>query len=286
MLRLLFLFVLLANYATAQVQKNALLWEVKSKDGKMTSYVYGTMHLMDAKLFYFPKKLEKLLLKSEVLCMEIANLNDPDLSPDAFFLKNDETLADYFSVAQMDSIYRWAEKALLMNKEQFNTNFSKAKPFLLLQFLLQSSLPENAKSYEKEFENLAKNDKKTIEGLESVTEQLELFTSLSKKEQAEMVMSSLRDEAEAKSSFQEMQKIYLTQNIDDLYTFMKKEIDSPINRSRAFLEDRNQKWIPQMEKMMESKSVFFAVGAAHLAGPEGVIELLIKKGFMLTPIKL
>jgi len=285
MLRLLFLFVLLCHYSVGQVTKNALLWEVKSKDGKTTSYLYGTMHLMDADLFYFPKKLEKLLLKSDVLCMEIANVNDPDISPDALFLKN-ETLTDYFSDEQMDSIYRWAEKSLLMNKEQFNTNFSKAKPFLLLQFLLQSSLPENAKSYEKEFENLAKNNKKTIEGLESVTEQLELFTSLSKKEQAEMVMSSLREEEEAKSSFQEMQKIYLTQNIDDLYTFMKKESDSPINSSRAFLEDRNQKWIPQMEKMMDSKSVFFAVGAAHLAGPEGVIELLIKKGYTLTPIKL
>jgi uncharacterized protein YbaP (TraB family) len=285
MIRLLFLFVLLCHYSIGQVTKNALLWEVKSKDGKTTSYLYGTMHLMDADLFYFPKKLEKLLLKSDVLCMEISNVNDPDLSPDALFLKN-ETLSDYFSTEQMDSIYRWAEKSMLMNKEQFNTNFSKAKPFLLLQFLLQSSLPENNRSYEKEFENLAKNNKKTIEGLESVTEQLELFTSLSKKDQTEMIMSSLREEANAKSSFQEMQKIYLTQNIDDLYTFMKKESDSPINSSRAFLEDRNQKWIPQMEKMMDRKSVFFAVGAAHLAGPEGVIELLIKKGYTLTPIKL
>jgi uncharacterized protein YbaP (TraB family) len=285
MIRLLFLFVLLCHYSIGQVTKNALLWEVKSKDGKTTSYLYGTMHLMDADLFYFPKKLEKLLLKSDVLCMEISNVNDPDLSPDALFLKN-ETLNDYFSVTQMDSIYRWAEKSMLMNKEQFNTNFSKAKPFLLLQFLLQSSLPENNKSYEKEFENLAKNNKKTIEGLESVTEQLELFTNLSKKDQTEMVMSSLRDEANAKSSFQEMQKIYLSQNIDDLYTFMKKENDSPVNSSRAFLEDRNQKWIPQMEKMMENKSIFFAVGAAHLAGPEGVIELFIKKGYTLTPMKL
>ena len=286
MLRLLFLFVLLANYATAQIEKNALLWEVRSKDGKTTSYVYGTMHLMDAKLFYFPKKLEKLLLKSDVLCMEIANLNDPDLSPDALFLKNDETLADYFSVAQMDSIYRWAEKALLMNKEQFNTNFNKAKPFLLMQFLLQSSLPENSKSYEKEFENLAIKNKISISGLESVMEQLNLFTSFSKNEQTEMVMSSLRDEAKAKSSFEQMQQIYLTQNIDELYSFIKKESDSPIANSRVFLENRNQNWIPQMEKMMENKSVFFAVGAAHLAGPEGVIELLIKKGYTLTPIKL
>ena len=285
MIRLLFLFVLLCHYSNGQVTKNALLWEVKSKDVKTTSYLYGTMHLMDADLFYFPKKLEKLLLKSDVLCMEIADVNDPDLSPDALFLKN-ETLADYFSDLQMDSIYRWAEKSLLMNKEQFNTNFIKAKPFLLLQFILQSSLPENTKSYEKEFENLAKNNKKTIEGLESVTQQLELFTRLSRVEQTEMVMSSLRDEANSKSSFQEMQKIYLSQNIDDLYIFMKKESGSPVISSRAFLEDRNQKWIPQMERMMGNKSVFFAVGAAHLGGQEGVIELLIKKGYTLTPIKL
>jgi uncharacterized protein YbaP (TraB family) len=285
MIRLLFLFVLLCHYSIGQVTKNALLWEVKSKDGKTTSYLYGTMHLMDADLFYFPKKLEKLLLKSDVLCMEIANVNDPDLSPDALFMKN-ETLADYFSDLQMDSIYRWAEKSLLMNKEQFNTNFNKAKPFLLMQFLLQSSLPENSKSYEKEFENLAKNNKKTITGLESVTEQLNLFTSFSKNEQTEMVMSSLREEAEAKSSFEQMQQIYLTQNLDNLYAFMKKESDSPIANSRVFLENRNQKWIPQMERMMENKSVFFAVGAAHLGGQEGVIELLIKKGYTLTPIKL
>ena len=285
MLRLLFLFVLFANYATAQVQKNALLWEVKSKDGKSSSYLYGTMHLMDAKLFYFPKKLEKLLLKSDLLCMEIANINDSDLSPDALFLTN-ESLSDYFNTEQMDSIYRWAEQSMLMNKEQFDTNFNKAKPFLLMQFLLQSSLPENSKSYEKEFKNLAIKNKIATTGLESVTEQLNLFTSFNKKEQTEMVMSSLREEAEAKNSFEQMQQIYLTQNLDNLYTFMKKESDSPIANSRVFLENRNQNWIPQMEKMMENKSVFFAVGAAHLAGPEGVIELLIKKGYTLTPIKL
>ena len=285
MLRLLFLFVLLTNYATSQVEKNALLWEVKSKDGKTTSYLYGTMHLMDAKLFYFPKKLEKLLLKSDVLCMEIANINDPDLSPDALFM-TDESLSDYFNTEQMDSLYRWAEKSLFMNKEQFLTNFNKAKPFLLMQFLLQSSLPENSKSYEKEFENLAIKNKIATTGLESVTEQLNLFTSFSKNEQTEMVMSSLRDEAKAKSSFEQMQQIYLTQNLDNLYAFMKKESDSPIANSRVFLENRNQNWIPQMDKMMENKSVFFAVGAAHLAGPEGVIELLIKKGYTLTPIKL
>jgi uncharacterized protein YbaP (TraB family) len=242
------------------------------------------MHLMDADLFYFPKKLEKLILKSEVLCMEIASIN-PNLSPDALFMK-DKTLTDIFSQSQLDSIYTWANKALLMNKEQFLGNFNSAKPFMLMQFIMQASLPTDTKSYEREFEAIAGEKNLQMKGLETVDEQLSLFDGFSTVEQVEMVMSSLRDEAQSKESFAKMQQLYLSQNLDELYDFMKKESDSPIASSRAFLEDRNQRWIPKMTELMQDKSVFFAVGAAHLAGPEGVIELLIKKGYTLTPIKL
>lgn len=284
MIRLLFLFLLLGQYTTAQVKEDALLWEVKSKDGKSISYLYGTMHLMDAKLFSIPKKLEKTLLKSDVLCMEIASIN-PNLSPDALFMK-DKTLFDIFNQNQLDSIYRWAEKALLMNKEQFDTNFKNAKPFMLMQFIMQASLPTNTKSYEREFEALATEKKLQLKELETVDQQLSLFDGFSFEEQAEMVMGSLRDEEKSKKSFDDMQQIYLTQNLDKLYAFMKSESDSPISNSRAFLENRNQNWIPKMKEMMQNQTVFFAVGAAHLAGPEGVIELLIKEGYTLTPIKL
>ena len=284
MIRLLFLFTIVASYTNAQVQKNALLWEVKSKDSKNISYLYGTMHLMDADLFFLPKKLEKTLLKADVLCMEIASIN-PNLSPDALFMK-DRLIKDLFNKNQMDSIYGWAGKTLFMNKEQFDKNFEKAKPFLLMQFILQASLPTDSKSFEKEFEALATEKKMILKGLETVDQQLNLFDGFTDKEQVEMVMSTLRNEEKSKQSFEEMQQIYLTQNLDNLYTFMKKDSDSPIGNSRAFLEDRNQNWIPIMKEMMKNKSVFFAVGAAHLAGPEGVIELLLKDGYELTPIKL
>jgi hypothetical protein len=198
----------------------------------------------------------------------------------------DKTLFDIFNQNQLDSIYRWAEKALMMNKEQFDTNFKNAKPFMLMQFIMQASLPTNTKSYEREFEALAMEKKLQLKGLETVDQQLSLFDGFSYKEQAEMVMGSLRDEEKSKKSFDDMQQIYLTQNLDKLYTFMKSESDSPISNSRAFLEDRNQNWIPKMKEMMKNQTVFFAVGAAHLAGPEGVIELLVKEGFTLTPVKL
>jgi uncharacterized protein YbaP (TraB family) len=267
----------------SQIEKSALLWEVKSKDTKSISYVFGTMHLMDADLFLFPKKLEKTLLKADVLCMEIVSVN-PNLSPDALFMK-DKSLSDLFSINQMDSIHNWAESNLLMKKEQFDENFKNAKPFLLMQFILQASLPTNSKSYEKEFEALA-DQKLTLKGLETIDQQLNLFDGFIDKDQVEMVMSTLRNEEKSKKSFEEMQQIYLTQNLDDLYAFVKKEADSPIGNSRKFLEDRNLNWIPKMKELMKTQSVFFAVGAAHLAGPEGVIELLIKEGYQLTPIKL
>jgi uncharacterized protein YbaP (TraB family) len=285
-MKLLFLLIFSSLFlfgGQSQIEKSALLWEVKSNDSKSISYVFGTMHLMDANLFLFPKKLEKTLLKADVLCMEIVSIN-PNLSPDALFMK-DKSLSDLFSINQLDSIYNWAESNLLMKKEQFDENFKNAKPFLLMQFILQASLPTNSKSYEKEFEALA-DQKLTMKGLETVDQQLNLFDGLVDKDQVEMVMSALRNEEKSKKSFEEMQQIYLTQNLDDLYAFVKKETDSPIGNSRTFLEDRNLNWIPQMKELMKTQSVFFAVGAAHLAGPEGVIELLIKEGYQLTPIKL
>ena len=75
----------------------------------------------------------------------------------------------------------------------------------------------------------------------------------------------------------------IQQDLDRL-SELSKESSNYLNRS--FLEDRNLDWIPKIENMMKDKVVFVAVGAAHLAGQEGVIELLIKKGYHVLPIKL
>jgi uncharacterized protein YbaP (TraB family) len=102
-------------------------------------------------------------------------------------------------------------------------------------------------------------------------------------EQVKMVMETLKEEENAKKKFEEMQQIYLEQDLDRLYRLTKDESTS-LNRS--FLEDRNIDWIPKIENISKDKLVFIAVGAAHLAGSEGVIELLMKKGFQVLPIKL
>ena len=99
-----------------------------------------------------------------------------------------------------------------------------------------------------------------------------------------MILDALRNQDKAKLEFKELEKLYLLQNLDSLYSFIQK--DNSLPNSRVFLEERNIRWISLMKNMMSKQKVFFAVGAAHLAGPEGLIELLIKEGYELNAIKL
>jgi hypothetical protein len=278
------LFALLFLHARifSQLEKKSLLWEVKTKEGKTCSYLFGTIHAIDETKFYFPKKLEKIASKCDAICLEIAGISSNPPSVEKLMM-TDKSLQDLFTKSQMDSIHYWAERFLLMKPNQFDENFGQAKPFLLLQFILKTSLPEDIKSYELVLEETAKKNNQELLGFETVDFQLSLFDQMTLDEQVRMVMESLRDEKNAKNKFEEMQQVYLEQDLDQLYKMTKDE-STTLNRS--FLEDRNIDWIPKIEEITKNKIVFIAVGAAHLAGPEGVIELLINKGFQVLPVKI
>jgi uncharacterized protein YbaP (TraB family) len=57
------------------------------------------------------------------------------------------------------------------------------------------------------------------------------------------------------------------------------------NGEAELLTNRNQKWIPKIKTFSKDKAVFYAVGAAHLGGPNGILRLLMKEGYTLKPVK-
>ena len=81
-----------------------------------------------------------------------------------------------------------------------------------------------------------------------------------------------------------MQAVYNLRNTDSLYSFMKSE-GTGGDLETELLVKRNLKWIPVIKKAMAAKASFFVVGAGHLGGPEGVIRLLRKQGYKVTPVK-
>jgi uncharacterized protein YbaP (TraB family) len=81
-----------------------------------------------------------------------------------------------------------------------------------------------------------------------------------------------------------MSDIYLSQDLDSLYQLMA---DSPemMGSLDLLLNRRNRNWIPIMEAAMKKSSTFFAVGAGHLGGSQGVLELMRKQGYQVKALR-
>ena len=81
-----------------------------------------------------------------------------------------------------------------------------------------------------------------------------------------------------------MLNLYLNEDLEGLYKIVSEESDAIPEFNHNFLVVRNKNWIPVIEKNISSNSFFIAVGAAHLPGENGVIQLLRSKGYSVEPI--
>ena len=140
------------------------------------------------------------------------------------------------------------------------------------------------KSYEMEFMEMAKAKSKTVGGLETLAYQMSVFDSIPYTEQATMLVEAIKTGAEGGDEFDEMIRLYKSQDIVQMAKMFETEPGSDSKFESVLLADRNQNWIPIMEKLMSEKATFFAVGAGHLAGEEGVIALMRKAGYSMRPV--
>ena len=270
---------------TSTTPTSSLLWEISGKKVKSPSYIFGTMHLIPKDQFLFPESLQDKVKSSDLLVMEIGGLSEQMKGMQLMMLE-EGNLFDHFTEEQADSIYDYSEEHLGYTEEQLNTMFGKMKPFVLIQLMTKNAFGESPASYEMSLEKIAKEKEIEIEGLETVEEQMALFDSIPMKDQVKMVMSSLRN---ADSSAVETQKLidaYLQQDIDSLHRYMNQSDSEISGFEDEFLNNRNENWIPLIKQYIKKNKTFIAVGAGHLGGEKGVIELLKKEGYTLTPIKL
>lgn len=267
------------------MSESSLLWKITGPNVKGDSYLFGTMHLIEKDYFIFSKKLEKQVKKSDVLVMELAGLPN-QMEATGYVMLKEGSFFDYFTAEETDSILNWAKVKFGMGEETFRKSFSKMKPFAVTQLGVQLHFIGKTESYEKTFEHIARENEVEIQGLETIAEQMALFDNLSKEQQASMVMENIRSGDEAIELIKRMQETYKTQQVDNLYELIQSEGGVINEEQSAFLDDRNKNWVPKITALISSKNTFIAVGAGHLGGPNGVIRLLQKEGYTLTPISL
>jgi len=265
--------------------KSSLLWKISGPEVKGDSYLFGTMHLIEKEYFIFPKKLEKHVKKTDVLVMELAGLPN-QMEATGYVILEEGSFFDFFTQEETDSILIWAKEKFGMGEETFRKSFSKMKPFAVTQLGVQLHFIGKTESYEMSFERIAKENDVAIKGLETIAEQMALFDNLTKKQQAAMVMENIRTGDEAIELIKRMQVTYNTQQIDELYQMIAAEGGVISEEQGKFLDNRNLNWIPQIKNFVKEQNTFIAVGAGHLGGPNGVIRLLEKEGYVLTPVDL
>lgn len=277
---LTWIFLFISSFVFGQ--NNSLLYQVKGKDKKV-SYLFGTIHMIPDSLYYFPGKLDKIISKSDEVILEIANLSDQSSAMKLMTLESGSCF-DIFTPEQKDSVLNWGAALLGVKPEQFEKGFEKRKPFTLLQLSFQGMITGKIRMVDMEIESKAQGDKIPVSGLETVEYQMAIFDKIPPKEMAEFIMETVRKPEEGEKTFQKMVQYYHKQDLESLAKLIL-ESDELGSSAEELLDKRNQNWIPKMDSLMSSKSCFFAVGAGHLGGPNGVIELLRKKGYEVTPVK-
>ena len=186
--------------------KSSLLWEIEGPSIQKGSYLFGTMHLVEKDYFYFPKNLEKIVSKTDLLVMEIAGIpNEAEVLK--YITLKEGSLFDFFTAEQTDSIFVWARSKMGMSEQLFRTSLSKMKPFVLVQLATQLQYLGKTESYEMKFQSIAEKKKMAQKGLETIEFQMSLFDNLKKSEQAEMVMQEIRDSKKSDAQLKQIQQL-------------------------------------------------------------------------------
>jgi len=129
----------------------------------------------------------------------------------------------------------------------------------------------------------ARNDGKTVTGLETVHDQIAVFESMSLDTQADYLLSSLEQAHDLPAEVDAMVRAWRNGDTQWFDRQMKSELGSDPRLYQAVLGSRNRKWVPKIEALLnEDKNYLVIVGTGHLVGQGSVIELLAKDGFAAT----
>ena len=267
-----------------ETSTKSLLWKISGKELKKPSYVFGTIHAICTSDYFFTKPMQTALNNSKQLILEV-NLNDPAIAQEYqthMTLPEGTELKNYFS---NEDEYRQFAERLQSYTDMDISLFSKFKPLVLLSALSMKSFACSAtSSYETNLMDLAKAAHIPIRGLETALSQFEIFDHLTNEEIKELLFEGLEESRPEKGNKEEqMMVLYKNQDIDGLYNLLSssKELKG---HEQEFLINRNINWVKDLPKLMDEKPCFIAVGAAHLAGESGILNLLAKEGYRVEPI--
>jgi uncharacterized protein YbaP (TraB family) len=271
----------------------ALLWKIVGKGIKEPSYLFGTIHMIDKDDYFLPSGFDEAFESCDQVVFEIDMDDMTDMSAIMSLLtdivmKNGMTLNKLLSPSEYKEVSAYFEN---MGLPMFLLN--KVKPMFLFMLADVNMNPEEMQSdeivsYEMNIYDKANEENKEVGGLETMAYQMSLFDSIPYKDQAKMLLDAVRGTStEEGGSLDETAKLYKEQNIEAMVAMMSEDEGSGVaGYEDILLNNRNNNWLTVMPQKMTKGPTFFAVGAGHLGGPNGMVRLLKKAGYTMTPVSV
>lgn len=257
-----------------------LLWKIEGKNLTKPSYIFGTMHVDDIRAFKFSDAVMPAIEETEMFALEV--------NPDSLVIAMTNKVIDRDPKDVFKDVLSDEEYQLLVDRfEEINTYSFEDSELRDPNTILALLMPETEKDDDQStfvdlyLYNQARTMQKSITGLEDMYEQLNYFENLPPEYQRLYILDQLEDDVETlNNDLEKLTKIYYTGNI--------QAIDSMIQTYHGYdseLISRNQVMVNSIMKITQDNSLFSAVGAAHLPGENGIIALLQKEGYDVTPVE-
>ena len=267
---------------------NSLIYKIQSDTN--TVYLLGSIHVLAEEYYPLTRSFSYAYYNSRKIIFEV----DPEILFSPKTSKQNEKYATFQDGRTLKSVlspgtYRLLKKKLTTLGIDIK-DVQKFKPWIV--YLTMSGTVDSSIDFrpdlgiENYFYRMAKDAGKPTGGLETLQDQLNVFDTLPMKVQDALLKESLAltDSKKREKAFLHMVKSWHQGNLDGLEELVDTFKTYPLYYKNLLVK-RNKNWVPQIEEFLtEEKNVLVIVGAAHLPGEDGLLNLLTEKGYELERV--
>jgi uncharacterized protein YbaP (TraB family) len=271
----------------AQSSNNTLLWRITGNGLAKPSYLFGTIHMMCADDVALSDSLRIAIHKADKVYLELDMDNMLEMlgALGKMKMNGDTTLADLLTKEEYDKVKKFfTAKGGMLPFSMLET----FKPMLAASTMMEQSMScDNMISMEQLIMQEAKEGDTEIKGLESMAFQMSIFDSIPYKFQAQQLVKYVEENGKDDGSkeLEKLTKAYRSQDLKKLEELTKSDEMMGERFSHILLYGRNEKWVKKLQDLLPKNALVVAVGAGHLPGDKGVINLLRKAGYKVEPVK-
>lgn len=272
-------------------EDNTLLFRVSGKGLKKYSYLYGTIHDICEEDIVISPSFKKFFKKTKQLYLEV-DVDDPKeqlIGRLGLALPPDSSLKDMLTAEEYSYAKAFFQDSLHISIEKYEG----MRPMLLFGVIYGNNIHDCMTTipFEKVLMVMAIEQKKKIFGLDKMIDMVRVYDKIPVKNQVDNFLNALHTYSPnaMRKAYRDMYTYYKAGNLSALskVIFDDKVMSIYVKGlEEIMLFDRNKRWLPVMVAAAKDKPSFFAFGAAHLVGQEGIVNLLRKEGFTVEAIKM